>query len=240
MYSQERAWSAKLISITDAGWPSAAARLIRRPSPSRLMRRPSFIVYSSTKVRVVRLEDDSFSSDGMSISTLKWPEFETMAPSFIIAKCCLARTFLLPVTVQKTAPILAASSMLITRNPSITASRAFVGSISVMITSAPAPRARRQTAAAPAITGDDELRSREQEIRGADDAVDRRLPGAVTIVEEMFGVSIVDRHDRIAQHAFLSHGAQANHTGGRLLGTADHILQLRCALGVQHGDEVGA
>src|ERR1700676_821824 len=34
------------------------------------------------------------------------------------------------------------SSMLITRNPSMTASRAFVGSISVMITSAPAPRAR--------------------------------------------------------------------------------------------------
>src|ERR1035441_1976301 len=95
MYSQESAWSAKLISITDAGCPSAADRLIRRPSPSRLMRRPSFSEYSSTKVRVVRLEDESFSSAGISISTLKWPEFEMMAPSFISSKCCLASTFLL-------------------------------------------------------------------------------------------------------------------------------------------------
>src|SRR6202790_3775747 len=124
------------------GMPLAGGRLIKRPSPSRLMRRPSFIVYSSTNVRVVRFDDDSFSSDGMSISTLKWPEFEMMAPAFISAKCCLARTFLLPVTVQKTSPILAASSMLITRNPSMTASSALVGSISGMITSAPAPRAR--------------------------------------------------------------------------------------------------
>src|SRR5712692_10635901 len=36
MYSHESAWSAKLMSITDAGCPSAAARLITRPSPSRL------------------------------------------------------------------------------------------------------------------------------------------------------------------------------------------------------------
>src|SRR5260221_8127013 len=172
MYSQDRAWSAKLISITDAGCPSAAARLMRRPSPRRLMRRPSFMVYSSTKVRVVRLEDDNFSSDGISISTLKCPEFEMMAPSFITVKCCLLRTFLLPVTVQKTSPILAASSILITRNPSITASSALVGSISVTITSAPAPRARearpRPHQPYPATTNFD----REQEIRSADDAVD--------------------------------------------------------------------
>ena len=101
-------------------------------------------------------------------------------------------------------------------------------------------RARSQTAAAPAIAGDHELRSREQEIRGADDAVDRRLPGPVTIVEQMFGVSVVDRHDRIAQHAFLGHGAQANHAGGRFFGAANHIFQLRRALGVQDGDQVGA
>ena len=34
-YSADSAWLAKLISITAAGWPSAAARLISRPSPSR-------------------------------------------------------------------------------------------------------------------------------------------------------------------------------------------------------------
>ncbi len=56
----------------------------------------------------------------------------------------------------------------------------------------------------------------------------------------MFGVSVVDRHDGIAQHAFFGHGAQANHAGGRLLGAADYILQLRRAFGMQHGDQVGA
>src|SRR5271166_4095219 len=35
MYSAESAWLAKLMSITEAGWPSAAARLMRRPSPSK-------------------------------------------------------------------------------------------------------------------------------------------------------------------------------------------------------------
>ena len=34
MYSAESAWLAKLMSITDAGCPSAAARLMSRPSPS--------------------------------------------------------------------------------------------------------------------------------------------------------------------------------------------------------------
>src|SRR6266566_4560248 len=53
MYSTERAWSAKLMSITDGGWPSAAARLMRRPSPRRLILRPSRKEYSSTNSRVV-------------------------------------------------------------------------------------------------------------------------------------------------------------------------------------------
>src|SRR5271165_3920197 len=144
MYSTDSAWSAKLISITDAGCPSAAARLISRPSPSRLILRPSFKEYSSTKARVVRFDDDIFSSAGISISTLKWPEFEMIAPSFISSKCSLVSTLLLPVTVQKTSPSFAASVIDITRKPSITASRALVGSTSVMITSAPLPRARQR------------------------------------------------------------------------------------------------
>src|SRR5271168_1657833 len=183
MYSTESAWSAKLMSITDAGCPSAAARLIRRPSPSRLILRPSFNEYSSTKVRVVRFEDDIFSSAGISISTLKWPEFEMMAPSFIRSKCSLVSTLLFPVTVQNTSPSLAASVIDITRKPSITASSAFVGSTSVTITSAPAP----------AVASHHELRTRQQEIGGADDAVDGRLSRAVAVVEQMLGVGVVHR-----------------------------------------------
>src|SRR5579859_6793160 len=53
-----------------------------------------------------------------------------------------ANDVLLPVTVINTSPCLAASAMGMTRNPSITASIPLVGSISVMITSAPWPLAR--------------------------------------------------------------------------------------------------
>src|ERR1019366_4836566 len=87
--------------------------------------------------------------------------------------------------------------------------------------------ARSKAASAPAVAGDHELRPGEQEIRGADDAVNRRLPGAVAIVEQMLGVGVVDGHDGIAQHAFLRHGAQTNHAGGRLFGAANHVRQFR-------------
>ncbi len=103
-----------------------------------------------------------------------------------------------------------------------------------------AARARSQAASAPAVAGDHELRSGEQEIRGADDAVDGRLSGAVAVVEQMLGVGVVDGHDRITQHAFLGHGAQANHAGGRLFGAADYIRQFGRALGVQNRHQVGA
>src|SRR5438132_1600951 len=223
MYSTDNAWSAKLMSITDAGCPSAAARLISRPSPSKLILRPSLIEYSSTKLRVGRFDDASFSSAGISISTLKWPELATMAPSFITSKCSLVSTFLLPVTVQKTSPIFAASFMDITRKPSITASSAFVGSTSVMTTSAPAPRARRAS---------------QQKVGRANDAVNRRLPGAVTIVEKVLGIGVVHGNDRIAQHAFFGHRPQADHASGRLLRAAQHAIEHVLPLGMQDAYQV--
>src|SRR5450631_879926 len=100
--------------------------------------------------------------------------------------------------------------------------------------------ARSESTSAPAITGDDELRSCEQEIGGADDAVNRRLPGAVTIVEQMLGVGVVHGHDRILQNTFLGHGTQSNYASGRLFGSTNHVRQFRLALGVQHGYEVRA
>ena len=56
----------------------------------------------------------------------------------------------------------------------------------------------------------------------------------------MFGVGIVDRDDGEAQHAFLSHGAQANHAGGGFFSSADYADQRVFPLGVQHRDQVGA
>src|SRR5947209_3985657 len=52
MYSTESAWSAKLMSMTDAGWPSAAAKLINRPSPSRVILREHILVASHSAEHV--------------------------------------------------------------------------------------------------------------------------------------------------------------------------------------------
>ncbi len=159
----------------------------------------------------------------------------------VLEMLACAITFLLPVTVQKTSPSLAASSMGITRKPSITASSAFVGSTSVTMTSAPMPRARDgQAAPAPAVAGDHEVRAREQEVGGADDAVDGRLPGAVAVVEQMLGVSVVHGDDGILQHAFLRHGAQPDHAGGGLFGAADHAGNASWRLVCRHRHQVGA
>jgi hypothetical protein len=107
--------------------------------------RPLFSVNSSVKSRTSRRFFDSFARAGMSISTLKWPELQMIAPSFIARKCSSRRTPLLPVTVMKTSPSRAAFDIGITRNPSMAASSALVGSISVTMTFAPMPRLRIAT-----------------------------------------------------------------------------------------------
>src|SRR5216684_7260141 len=83
--------------------------------------------------------------------------------------------------------------------------------------------AHSHATAAPAVSGDDDFEAREQDIGGANDAVNRGLAGAVTVVEEMLGHRIVHRDDRILQRAILGHGAQTDHAGGGLLGSGNHI-----------------
>src|SRR6266576_4457673 len=100
--------------------------------------------------------------------------------------------------------------------------------------------ARGEAAAAPSVAGYDELRSGEQEIRGADDAVDGRLSGAVTVVEQVLGIGVVDGDDGKLQHAFLSHGAQADDAGRGLFRAADHAFESVGALGVEKANQVGA
>ena len=69
-----------------------------------------------------------------SSSTSKWPLLQTIAPSFIAAKCSRRMMCLLPVTVMKMSPTLAASAIGMTAKPSIAASRAAIGSTSVTMT----------------------------------------------------------------------------------------------------------
>jgi lipopolysaccharide export system permease protein len=141
-YSQHRAWLAKLMSMTDAGWPSAAERFIKRPSPRRLMRFPPLTTNVSTDSRGFLTSVDISLRACLSISTSKCPEFATTAPSFIASKCRAVMTRMSPVSVTKMSPIGAASSMGITRKPSIVASSAFSASTSVTTTDAPSPLAR--------------------------------------------------------------------------------------------------
>src|SRR5271165_3380896 len=106
--------------------------------------------------------------------------------------------------------------------------------------SAGAAGAGSESAAAPAVAGDHELRASQQEIGGTDDAVEGGLSRPVTVIEKMLGVGVVDGDDGELQDAFLGHGAQADHAGGGLFGAADHIGQTVGALGMQKRNQVGA
>src|SRR5208337_1389669 len=97
-----------------------------------------------------------------------------------------------------------------------------------------------QSAAAPAVSGDDELRSSQQKVGGADDAVNGGLSGAIAVVEQVLGVGVVHRNDGKLEHAFLGHGTQANHAGSGLFGAADDAFERVGALGVQDGDQIGS
>ena len=68
-----------------------------------------------------------------------------MAPSFITSMWCWSMAWMSPVTLIKMSPMAAASSIGMTRKPSITASSARSGSTSITITCPPMPRARIAT-----------------------------------------------------------------------------------------------
>ena len=177
----------------------------------------------------------------MSISTLKWPVFERMAPSFISSKCRAVITFLSPVAVQKMSPTFAASSIGITSKPSIDASSAAhridLGDDHLRAETA---RARRDAAADPAVAGDDELLAGEQDVRRADDAVDRRLARAVAVVEQVLRQRVVDGDDREAELALRLERLQADDAGRRLLGAGDDVAELLAPRRVEDADHVGA
>ena len=99
-------------------------------------------------------------------------------------------------------------------------------------------RPRGEAAADPPVAGDHKRLAREQDVGRSDDPVDGRLPCAVPVVEHVLRISLVDRNDWIGQHAVLSHGAEADHTGGRLLGAADNLRQLLAPRLVQDRHEV--
>ncbi len=88
-YSTDSAWFAKLISITLAGCPSAAARLIKRPSPRTITLRAAAFDFVLLNERTHRLPArPPFRSSATRFSSRsKCPLLQTIAPSFIFAKC---------------------------------------------------------------------------------------------------------------------------------------------------------
>ena len=81
----------------------------------------------------------------MSISTLKWPELQTIAPSFMTSKCSPPITCMLPVTVMKMSPSRRPRAAASPRSRPSRASSARSGSTSETITWAPVPLARIAT-----------------------------------------------------------------------------------------------
>ena len=98
----------------------------------------------------------------------------------------------------------------------------------------------RQPAGTPAVSADDEDRTRHEAVRRPDDPVDRALARSVTVVEQVFRLSVVDGDDGKPQHAPPGHGPQPDHPRRRLLGAShdapDEVFSLR----VDHRDEIGA
>src|SRR5690606_37234050 len=97
-----------------------------------------------------------------------------------------------------------------------------------------------QAAAAPAVASDHEVLASQQHVGGADDAVHRRLAGAVAVVEEVLGHGVVHRNHGELQSAVGGHRLEADDAGGGFFGAADDGFEQVTAVLVQLADQVSA
>src|ERR1019366_2625584 len=89
----------------------------------------------------------------------------------------------------------------------------------------------RAALAAPAVAGHDDVQAGDEEIRRADDAVDRGLARAIPVVEEMLRLRVVYGDDRNLQAAFLFQGLEADAARRRLLVPANAPSEKSLPLG---------
>ena len=162
-----------------------------------------------------------------------------MAPFFSFLKCLAAMTATLPVVVTKMSPIAAASSMDMTMNPSMWASRARRGSISVTIIFAPSPWAffasPRPQKPYPATTKYFPA-MRVFVVIMID--VEGTLPGSMDIVKEPFHRGVVYGDNREFEFSFISHRPETVDTGRGLFAATDDLPDEIPAFGVDVMDEV--
>jgi hypothetical protein len=95
-------------------------------------------------------------------------------------------------------------------------------------------------ASAPAVACDNQLQTGEQQVGGADDAVERGLPRPITIVKEVLGERVVHSDHRKLERAVFGHRAQTDDAGGGFFRATDHILDLVRTLGEELSDQVSA
>ena len=82
---------------------------------------------------------------------------------------------------------------------------------------------QRNALAAPAVAGDHHILAGHDQVGGAVDAVPHGLAGAVTVIEHVLAVGLVDHDHGEAKAPLPSHGAQPVDAGGGLLAAAQHI-----------------
>ena len=177
---------------------------------------------SSTSGRTCRAgRSASALRPAMSISTSKWPALASMAPSFIRSKCSARRTELRAGHGHEEVAALGgvedrhhleAVHARLERAEGVDLAHDHRG--------ARAAGALGDALAREAVAQQDERVAGEQDVGGAQDAVDRRLAGAVAVVEGALGAGLVEGEDRVAQAALLGQVAQADDAGGGLLGAA--------------------
>ena len=101
-------------------------------------------------------------------------------------------------------------------------------------------RARRDAPPDPAVSADDDRLAGEEDVRRPQHAIDGALAGAVSVVEQVLGQRLVDRHHRVCQLARVRHGTQPDDARRRLLGAADDPVEQLTSAGVELVHQVSA
>ena len=101
-------------------------------------------------------------------------------------------------------------------------------------------RPQRHASPAPAVARHHNFLARPKYVRRPRDAVQRALPSAVAVVEEVLGIGVVHRDNRIPQPARARQAPQPDNARGRLFSAADNALYRVPALRVQYSHQIRA
>ena len=240
--STASAWLANDMSITAAGWPWPAARLTTRPEASRFRRRSPSVVLRDERQHLARRAGGGARQRARGRSRRRsGPALASTAPSFMRAKCAAREHVAGARHGDEHVAALGGHERghhLEALHPRL--ERAHRVDLADDHLRAGAAGAQRDALAGPAVAEHDDRLARQQQVRRAQDAVERRLAGAVVVVEQPLGARLVDRDDRAGEAALGLERAQPHQAGRRLLRAADQPASSSRPRRVEHGEQVGA